>query len=82
MVIPNDTPIPYTFKFSDVPAMQKPGGTVKIVDSRTFKASKDIAAAEVTVEPGAMRLVVFLLYFLSLLINLLVESCTSVHAIF
>lgn len=55
MVIPNNTPIPYTFKLSKVPATQKPGGTVKIVDSRTFNASKTIAAAEVTIEPGAMR---------------------------
>jgi hypothetical protein len=60
MVIPNNSPIPYSFKFSEVPFVQKPGGTVKIVDSRTFKASKNIAAAEVTVEPGAMRLVIFI----------------------
>ncbi len=33
--------------------MQKPGGTVKV---KTFKASMNIAAAEVTVEPGAIRL--------------------------
>lgn len=41
------------------------GGTVKIVDSRTFKISKEIAAAEVTVEPGAIRWVKydFTLYF-------------------
>jgi len=55
MVVPNNSPIPYSFKFSEVPVVQKPGGTVKIVDSKTFKASKNIAAAEVTVEPGAMR---------------------------
>ena len=55
MVVPNDSPIPYTFKFSQLPALQKPGGTVKIVDSRTFKASKTIAAAEVNIEPGSMR---------------------------
>lgn len=36
-------------------ATQLPGGTVKIVDSSVFKASVAIAAAEVTVEPGAMR---------------------------
>jgi len=59
MVTPNDSPIPYSFKFSEVPFIQKPGGTVKIVDSRTFKASKNIAAAEVTVEPGAMRYAIF-----------------------
>ena len=55
MVVPNDSPVPYTFKFSQVPALQKPGGTVKIVDSRTFTVSKTIAAAEVNIEPGAMR---------------------------
>jgi len=31
------------------------GGTVKVVDSTTFKASQTIAVAEVTVEPRAMR---------------------------
>ena len=40
---------------SGMPATQLQGGSVKIVDSNTFKASKTIAAAEVTVEPGAMR---------------------------
>ena len=34
---------------------QLPGGTVKIVDSRIFPISTTTAAAEVTVEPGAMR---------------------------
>ena len=28
---------------------------MKVVDSTTFKISTEIAAAEVTVEPGAMR---------------------------
>lgn len=49
------TPNPFTFEFSKVQATQVPGGTSKIVDSRTFKVSTSIAAAEVTVEPGAMR---------------------------
>jgi oxalate decarboxylase/phosphoglucose isomerase-like protein (cupin superfamily) len=31
------------------------GGTVKIVDSSTFKVSTKIAVADVTVEPGALR---------------------------
>ncbi|GJE86568.1 oxalate decarboxylase family bicupin [Phanerochaete sordida] len=48
-------PNPFTFKLSEVPATQLQGGSVKIVDSNTFTASKTIAAAEVTVEPGAMR---------------------------
>ena len=37
---------------------QLQGGSVKIVDSTTFKISATIAAAEVTVEPGAIRCVV------------------------
>ncbi|CAL1716021.1 unnamed protein product [Somion occarium] len=49
------TPEPYTFKFSQVKATQLSGGTAKVVDSTTFKISTGIAAAEVTVEPGAMR---------------------------
>lgn len=31
------------------------GGSVKIVDSTNFPVSTEIAVAEVTVEPGAMR---------------------------
>lgn len=31
------------------------GGSAKVVDSTIFDVSKTIAAAEVTVEPGAMR---------------------------
>ncbi|CAL1716148.1 unnamed protein product [Somion occarium] len=48
-------PSPFTFQFSQVKPVQYSGGTAKIVDSTTFKVSKTIAAAEVTVEPGAMR---------------------------
>ncbi|KIP07653.1 hypothetical protein PHLGIDRAFT_105418 [Phlebiopsis gigantea 11061_1 CR5-6] len=48
-------PNPFTFEFSKVPVTQLPGGTVKVADSRTFKVSKSIAVAEVTVEPGAIR---------------------------
>ena len=50
--------LPFTFEFSKVPATKYPGGTVKVSDSSSFKISKTIAAAEVTVEPGAMRSVV------------------------
>ncbi|KAF9449762.1 oxalate decarboxylase [Macrolepiota fuliginosa MF-IS2] len=46
---------PFSFSFSDVPATKLSGGSVKVVDSTTFAISKTIAAAEVTVEPGAMR---------------------------
>ncbi|KZT29786.1 oxalate decarboxylase [Neolentinus lepideus HHB14362 ss-1] len=48
-------PQPYTFKMSQLPATQLSGGTVKVVDSRTFPVSVNTAVAEVTVEPGAMR---------------------------
>ena len=48
-------PNPYTFKLSQVQATQLSGGSVKIVDSHIFTVSTTIAAAEVSVEPGAMR---------------------------
>ncbi|EKM56991.1 uncharacterized protein PHACADRAFT_142065 [Phanerochaete carnosa HHB-10118-sp] len=48
-------PNPFTFKMSEMNATQLQGGSVKIVDSTNFPASVTIAAAEVTVEPGAMR---------------------------
>ncbi|KAG5985547.1 hypothetical protein E4U52_001233 [Claviceps spartinae] len=48
-------PDPFSFALSKMNATQFEGGSVKIVDSTTFKISKTIAAAEVTVEPGAMR---------------------------
>lgn len=34
---------------------QTTGGSVKVVDSRTFNISQTIAMAEVTVVPGGMR---------------------------
>ncbi|KZT02556.1 oxalate decarboxylase [Laetiporus sulphureus 93-53] len=46
---------PYSFPLSQYNATQLPGGTIKIVDSTVFKASKTIAVAEITLEPGAMR---------------------------
>jgi len=48
-------PMPFTFKFSQVNATQLPGGTMKIVDTRTFPVATTIVGALVTVEPGAMR---------------------------
>ncbi|TFK84078.1 oxalate decarboxylase [Polyporus arcularius HHB13444] len=48
-------PDPWTFAWSQVKPTQFSGGTFKAVDSTTFKASTEISAAEVTVEPGAMR---------------------------
>lgn len=54
-VIPNNTPEPYTFALSKVNATQHSGGSMKIVDTRTFKVSKTICAVEVQVEVGGMR---------------------------
>ena len=53
-----ETPEPFSFELSKIkPSIDNGGGSVKIVDSTTFKVSTTIAAAEVTVEPGAMRFV-------------------------
>jgi hypothetical protein len=46
---------PYTFSMSTMPVTKLAGGSVKVVDSSTFKISSTIAAAEVTVNPGGMR---------------------------
>ncbi|KAF9007406.1 oxalate decarboxylase [Cyathus striatus] len=47
---------PFAFEWSKSKATAlKGGGSVKVLDSTTFKISKTIAAAEVTVEPGAIR---------------------------
>lgn len=48
-------PNPFSFSLSTMKPTQLQGGSVKIVDSTTFKISATIAAAEVTVEPGAIR---------------------------
>ncbi|TFK69051.1 oxalate decarboxylase [Pluteus cervinus] len=45
----------FTFALSEMDATVVPGGTVKIVDSTVFSAAQNVAAALVTVEPGAMR---------------------------
>ncbi|KAF9467804.1 putative oxalate decarboxylase/oxidase [Collybia nuda] len=55
MVIPNNTPNPYTFRLSKVKPRKTPGGSVKVVDSRTFTVSEKISAVEVSVEVGGMR---------------------------
>ncbi|KAF8960664.1 RmlC-like cupin domain-containing protein [Flammula alnicola] len=55
MVIPNNTPYPFTFPFSKVVPDKKQGGTVKVVDTRTFKVSEKISAAEVELEVGGLR---------------------------
>lgn len=46
----------YTFKMGSMPATQStPGGEVRIVDSSNFPVSLNIAAAMVTLKPGAIR---------------------------
>lgn len=45
----------FFFAMSKMNATQLSGGTVKIIDSTTFPISTTIAAADVTVEPGAIR---------------------------
>jgi oxalate decarboxylase len=51
-----ESPYQYTFKLSTMaPTKQTTGGEVHIVDSRTFTASKNIAAALVTIKPGGLR---------------------------
>ena len=48
-------PEPYNFALMDQPPIRTRGGTVRIVDSRNFKAAKTIAAALVELEPGGLR---------------------------
>ena len=57
MVIPNNAPDDYIFLLSQVEPTQMKGGTMKVVDSRTFKVSTSIAMAEITVEVGGIRCV-------------------------
>ena len=51
-----ESPIQYTFKMSAMtPTRKTPGGEVRIVDSRNFSVSKNVASALVTLKPGALR---------------------------
>jgi oxalate decarboxylase len=51
-----ESSIQYTFKMSAMaPTVQTAGGEVRIVDSHNFPASKSVAAALVTLKPGAIR---------------------------
>jgi oxalate decarboxylase len=51
-----ESSIQYTFKMSAMaPTVKTAGGEVRIVDSHNFLASKSIAAALVTLKPGAIR---------------------------
>jgi oxalate decarboxylase len=50
------SPVQYTFKMASmVPQFRTSGGEARIVDSHNFPASKNIAAAMLTIKPGAMR---------------------------
>ncbi len=51
-----ESPFKYTFRMEAMaPTRKTSGGEVRIVDSRNFPVSKNVAAAMVTVKPGAMR---------------------------
>ena len=51
-----DPPIQYTFKMGSMaPTFQTHGGEARVVDSHNFPASKNIAAALLTIKPGGMR---------------------------
>ncbi|MFE7061003.1 oxalate decarboxylase family bicupin [Sutcliffiella sp. NPDC057660] len=50
-----EVPLSFKFELLKQPPFKTPGGSVRIVDSTNFPASKTIAAALVEVEPGAMR---------------------------
>lgn len=54
---PKGAPVhPFVFPLSSMTSTrQSAGGSVKVVDSRNFNISKTVAAALVTVKPGAMR---------------------------
>ncbi|KAM0755190.1 Bicupin, oxalate decarboxylase/oxidase [Meredithblackwellia eburnea MCA 4105] len=48
-------PNPFVYKLSQQPAEKKKGGEVKIADSTNFFASKEVASALVSVQPGGLR---------------------------
>jgi oxalate decarboxylase len=51
-----ESPIKYTFRMEAMePTRKTDGGEVRIVDSRNFPVSQNIAAALVTLRPGALR---------------------------
>jgi oxalate decarboxylase len=51
-----ESPIQYTFKMGAMaPTKKTSGGEVRIVDSRNFPASNNVAAALVTIKPGGVR---------------------------
>ena len=50
-------PESYAYYFSQIEPTPLSGGTIKFADSSVFPIAQGVAVAEVTVEPGAMRLV-------------------------
>jgi oxalate decarboxylase len=51
-----ESPFRYTFKMEAMaPTRKTPGGEVRVVDSSNFPVSKNVAAALVTLKPGALR---------------------------
>lgn len=48
-------PEPFAYQFSKVAPTQYSGGTAKIADTTVFNVSQEVAVAEITVQPGAMR---------------------------
>jgi oxalate decarboxylase len=48
-------PNPFVFRMQDMQPVQCPGGSVRVVDSSVFKASENIAAVYVEIQPGGMR---------------------------
>ena len=51
-----ESPFKYTFRMEAMePTRKTDGGEVRIVDSRNFPVSKNIAAALITLKPGALR---------------------------
>ncbi|KAL1730015.1 RmlC-like cupin domain-containing protein [Schizophyllum commune] len=50
-----EIPDPFVYPWSQDPVQEFAGGKVRTVDSSTFKISTAFSAAEVTLEPGAMR---------------------------
>ena len=48
-------PQAYAYEFSQVAATPCSGGSIKVADASVFPIAQQIAMAEVTIEPGAMR---------------------------
>lgn len=50
-----EIPLSFKHRLMAQPPLKTPGGSVRIVDSSNFPVSRNIAAALVEIEPGAMR---------------------------